>query len=447
MKNILILGAGRSSSSLIQYLIKACSKNGWFLRIADITTESLKERFGDYSFLSFVDFDVSDNEQRNQEVQTADVVISMLPAIFHGQVAEACLEFDKHLFTASYISDSIKNLSEQIKKKGLLFFMECGLDPGLDHMTAMQAIDRIKEKGGIIESFKSFAGGLVAPESDNNPWNYKFTWNPRNVVLAGQGTARYIKNGQYKYIPYHKLFTRIDNVHIKGFGDFEAYANRDSLSYRTVYGLEDIPTILRGTLRRPGFCKSWNLFVQLGMTDDSYFLENSEKLSARDYVNTFLPFHPDLSVEDKLCQYLNIQRNSKEFYNLEWLGIFESRPVGKKGASPAMILQKILEDKWKLDASDKDMVAMQHQFEYHIDGKRQTFTSSLVALGDDSINTAMAKTVGLPLGIVVRLFMEGKFKRSGLVLPVTRDIYAPVISELESTGVHFIEEYTDDGPS
>jgi saccharopine dehydrogenase-like NADP-dependent oxidoreductase len=187
---------------------------------------------------------------------------------------------------------------------------EIGLDPGIDHMSAMKIIDDIREQGGKIILFESFCGGLVAPESDNNLWNYKFTWNPRNVVLAGQGgTAKFLHEGNYKYIPYNMLFRRTEFMEVEGYGRFEGYANRDSLKYRSVYGLEDAKTLYRGTLRRVGFSKAWNIFVQLGMTDDSYIMEDSENMSYRDFINAFLPFHPTDSVELKLRHLLKIDQD------------------------------------------------------------------------------------------------------------------------------------------
>ena len=315
-----------------------------------------------------------------------------------------------------------------------------GLDPGIDHMSAMQVIDDIKSNGGELISFRSFCGGLVHPDYDNNPWNYKFTWNPRNVVLAGQGTAQYIEEGVYKYIPYTKLFERTEKMKVLEVGEFEGYANRDSLSYRESYGLENIPTLFRGTLRRKGFSAAWNVFVQLGMTDDSYKVENSESISKRAFLNSFLPYDQNLSVEEKLCQKFNLTPDSVIFQKLNWLGVFSDERVGLKYASPATLLQAILEEKWALGEEDKDMIVMQHQFEYFQNEVQKKINSSLVVFGDDSKYTAMAKTVGLPVAIATKLILNGEINLSGVQIPIKKEIYIPVLKELAENEINFVEE-------
>jgi saccharopine dehydrogenase (NADP+, L-glutamate forming) len=259
-------------------------------------------------------------------------------------------------------------------------------------------------------------------------------------VLAGQGTAQYIKQGKYKYIPYYKLFERTEQMSILDAGEFEGYANRDSLSYRKAYGLEDIPTLFRGTLRRKGFCKSWNMFVQLGMTDDTYVVKNSENMTYREFTNLFFPFNNELTVEQKFCNYLSISKNSEEFQKSEWLGIFSDSEIGIINATPAQILQKICEERWNLDSQDKDMIVMQHQFEYTLDGKMKKLNSSLLVFGDDPRYTSMAKTVGLPVAIATKLILNGGITLTGVKIPTTKDIYVPVLKELEENGINFVEE-------
>ena len=364
----------------------------------------------------------------------------MLPASLHITVAKDCIRLKKSLVTASYVSEEISELDESAKQAGVLLLNEIGLDPGIDHMSAMQVIDNIKEKDGELTSFKSFCGGLVHPDYDTNPWNYKFTWNPRNVVLAGQGTAQYINQGKYKYIPYSKLFERTEKMSILDAGKFEGYANRDSLSYRKAYGLENIPTLFRGTLRRKGFCKSWNMFVQLGMTDDGYKVENSENLTYREFINLFFPYNHELSVEEKFCSYLNLSHDSEEFKKAEWLGVFTDVSVGLKDASPAQILQKICEEKWTLGSEDKDMIVMQHQFEYIQNGEQKKLNSSLLVFGENPRFTSMAKTVGLPVAIATKLILSGEIKSTGVKIPTTKDVYIPVLKELAENGINFIDE-------
>jgi saccharopine dehydrogenase-like NADP-dependent oxidoreductase len=442
MKRILLLGAGRSASSLIKYLFDNAKAESWHITIGDIVVSHLRPLVEPIAFADAINFDVHNAQQRAAEVANADLVISLLPAVFHIEVAKECLKQEKNLITASYVTPEFLELHEEAQAKNLTILMESGLDPGIDHMSAMAVIRRVQESGGRLTSFKSFTGGLVAPESDNNPWHYKFTWNPRNVVLAGQGTAKYIKNGEYKYIPYHKLFARTDSFHVAGYGDFEGYANRDSLSYREPYGLLDIPTMLRGTLRRPGYGEAWNVFVQLGLTNDSYTLENSETMTNRSFVEAFLPpaTAQNQPIAERLGLYLNIAPDGEVMQKLAWLGLFEENPIELTGATPAQVLEKILKEKWTLAPGDKDMIVMQHLFEYELGGKKHEITSSLVALGEDEVQTAMAKTVGLPVGILAKLMLQGKITHTGVVIPIHPELYEPVLDELKGFGIDFIEK-------
>ena len=440
MKKILVIGAGRSAVTLIKYLLDNAKSNNWMVIVADYSEELAKSAVVEHEQGKAIFFDVNNAEQREEEIKNTDIVISMLPASLHVVVAEDCVRLKKNLVTASYVSAQISGLDEAAKQAGVLILNEIGLDPGIDHMSAMQVIDKIKANGGVLTSFKSFCGGLVHPDYDNNPWNYKFTWNPRNVVLAGQGTAQYIENGEYKYIPYPKLFERIEKMSVLDAGEFEGYANRDSLSYRKAYGLEDIPTLFRGTLRRSGYSSAWNIFVQLGMTDDTYKIENSENISNRDFLNMFLPFDTELTLEQKLCNEFRLDTDSSIFNKISWLGIFENTKVGLKDASPAMLLEAILEEKWALAAEDKDMIVMQHQFEYTQNGAEQKLNSSLVVFGDDPRYTAMAKTVGLPAAIATKLILNGEISATGVLIPTTKDIYVPVLEELATYGINFVEE-------
>ena len=440
MKKILVIGAGRSAVTLIKYLLDNSIANNWLVTVADFSIELAEKAVANHENGKAILFNVMDEMQRKSEIGNADIVISMLPASLHITVAKDCISLVKNLVTASYVSTDIADLDEKAKQAGVLLLNEIGLDPGIDHMSAMQVIDDIKENGGELTSFKSFCGGLVHPDYDTNPWNYKFTWNPRNVVLAGQGTAQYIKQGKYKYIPYTKLFERTEVMEVLDAGEFEGYANRDSLGYRSAYGLEDIPTLFRGTLRRKGYCKAWNMFVQLGMTDDTYKVENSENLTYRAFINLFFPYNNELSVEQKFCSYLNLSQDSEEFSKIEWLGVFKNTIVGLKDASPAQILQKICEEKWTLDTEDKDMIVMQHQFEYVQNGEQKKLNSSLLVFGDDPRYTSMAKTVGLPVAIAAKLILNGKINSTGVKIPTTKDIYIPVLKELEENGINFVEE-------
>jgi saccharopine dehydrogenase-like NADP-dependent oxidoreductase len=319
---------------------------------------------------------------------------------------------------------------------------EVGLDPGIDHMSAMKVIDEIKEKGGKMLLFESFCGGLVAPENDTNLWNYKFTWAPRNVVLAGQGgAAKFIQEGTYKYIPYCNVFRRTEFLEVEGFGRFEAYSNRDSLKYRTVYGLEDVLTLYRGTIRRVGFSKAWNMFVQLGMTDDSYTMDGSETMSYRQFTNSFLPYHPTDSVEIKTRLILKIDQDDSMWDKLVELDLFNpNKIVGLKDATPAQILQKILSDSWTLQEQDKDMIVMYHKFGFELNGIKSQIDSKMVSIGENQTYTAMSKTVGLPVAMATLLILNGKINSKGVQLPIMKEVYQPILKELEEYGIVFKED-------
>lgn len=440
MQKILVLGAGLSASTLIKYLLDNSIEYKWEITVGDIDINLARQKMADFSNGKAIFIDIKDPGMVTDLIIKNDVIISMLPASFHYEVARMCVDNNRHMLTASYVSPDVKGLDNEAREKGVIFINELGVDPGIDHMSAMKVINRIRNKGGKILSFVSNCGGLVAPEYDNNPWNYKFTWNPRNVVMAGQGTAKFIRNRKYKYIPYHKLFQRTLHASIPDVGDFEYYANRDSLSYREVYGLEDIPTMYRGTFRRKGFCEAWDVFVQLGCTDDSYFMENLPDMSWRDYINSFLRYSPDTSVEKKLSEYLGIEENGEIMKKMKWLGIFEDEKIGLDKATPAKILQHLLEQKWKLDAGDKDMIVMQHKFLYEINGTKKEIISSLVVRGQDNTHTAMSMTVGLPLAIATKLVMTGKISEPGVHVPVRPEYYEPILEELKEFGIDFVEE-------
>ena len=439
MQTILILGAGLSSGSLIQYLLDQ-SDRGWKIRVGDINPELAKQRIKDHPAGEAFHFDVFNHEQRSLEIRRADIVVSLLPARMHYLVAEACVELGKNMVTASYLSPAIKALDESARKKGVVLMNECGVDPGIDHMSAMQMIDKIKAEGGCLKAFESSTGGLVAPGFENNPWQYKFTWNPRNVVLAGGEGARFLHNGKFKYIPHHKIFRRFETIKVPELGAFEVYGNRDSLTYRETYGLHNLDTMFRGTIRRPGFCEAWDIFVQLGATDDTYVMENTENMTHREFINSFMKYRTDIPVETKLALYLGVDEESEMMDRLRWLGIFENTRIGIPGLTPARILQKILAEKWKLDPGDKDMIVMQHQFDFMLKDRHFKRYSTMVFIGKDGTQTAMSMTVGLPLAMVAKQILTGQFNEPGVQLPIIPAIYDPVLEELKEYGIYFVEE-------
>ena len=426
MRTILLFGAGRSASSLIQYLLQKSAEEQLHLVIADLSFDLAKRKTNNHPNATPIALDISNSVERKNAIQASDIVISMLPAHLHIEIARDCILYKKNLVTASYISDEMQELDASVKENGLVFMNEVGLDPGIDHMSAMKVIDQIKGKGGKMLLFESFCGGLVAPENDTNLWNYKFTWAPRNVVLAGQGgAAKFIQEGTYKYIPYCNVFRRTEFLEVVGYGKFEAYSNRDSLKYRSIYGLDDVLTLYRGTIRRVGYSKAWNMFVQLGMTDDSYVMDGSETMTYRQFMNSFLPYHPTDSVEIKTRLILKIDQDDSMWDKLVELDLFNSNKiVGLKDATPAQILQKILSDK----------------FGYELNGIKSQIDSKMVSIGEDQTYTAMAKTVGLPVAMATLLILNGKIQTKGVQLPIRKEVYEPILKELEEHGIVFIEE-------
>jgi len=441
MRNILIIGAGKSTAQLVKYLLEKAEKEDLYLIIADQVLSNAERLVRNTSRAKAVELNINKTEDRRKQIAEADIVISMLPAFLHNIVAEDCLELAKNLVTASYISDEMLKMDAEVKKKGLVFMNEVGLDPGIDHMSAVRIIDRIRDEGGKIILFESFCGGLLAPESDTNLWNYKFTWNPRNVVLAGQGgAAEFIQEGTYKYIPYHRLFRRTEFLDVENHGRFEAYANRNSLKYRSIYGLDDVLTLYRGTMRRVGFSRAWNLFVQLGMTDDSYNLQHTETMSYREFTNLFLPYSPNDSVELKLRHMLRIDQDDLLWDKLLELDLFNpDKILNLREATPAQCLQHILENKWTLEETDKDMIVMYHKFGFLLNGEQKQIDSTMVIIGENQTYTAMAKTVGLPVAIAALKILNKEITQPGVQLPIAREVYEPILKELEDYGIVFKE--------
>ncbi len=421
MKTILLFGAGKSATVLIDYLIKEVAINKWKFIIADVNKEQILLKTNHSKFAEAVELNITNDDQREKIIQRAHVVISMMPPALHFLIAKDCVEYRKHLLTASYLDNNIKSLKDEISNRKLLFICEAGLDPGIDHMSAMKIIDGIRIKGGRITSFKSHCGGLVAPESDDNPWHYKISWNPRNVVTAGKGGAEYKLNNTIGQKSYEVLFDHCDPIQIEGLPPMAVYPNRDSLSYMPLYKLDSAETFIRTTIRYPAFCNAWNAIVKAGLTDDKNALAN-DGLTFKKWSATIAAFIND-----------DIQPM------LEYLGLFDEETVPATAVTSADVLQYLLENKLGMQPKDKDMIVMLHEIEYMLDGKHYKSESVLVVKGKDNLRTAMATTVGLPLGIAAKLILNGELKITGLHIPIVKEIYIPVLQELEANGVKFTE--------
>ncbi|MGB1207381.1 MAG: saccharopine dehydrogenase C-terminal domain-containing protein [Chitinophagales bacterium] len=444
MKKILVLGAGKSATTLISYLLKNAAQYNWHITVGDFNIDIAAQKIDGHKHGTAIFFDVKNADLRAKCVQEHDIVASVLPAVFHQMVALDCLKYEKHIVTPSYLSKEAEALDAAFKAKNLLFMGEIGLDPGIDHMSMMRTLDEIKAKGANIQAVRSFCGALIAPESDNNPWNYKFTWAPMNVILAGQGTAQYLKNGQPKYIPYNRLFSLTENYHIDKLGTYEAYANRDSLSYLDKYELSEIPTFIRGTLRKKGYCEAWNAFVKLGLTDNNISIYNTEKLTYADLIGAFLPAnytadHAD--IQTALAEFLNIGVASPVMKKLAWLGLFDNNNfIGQGPATPAKILHDLLVKKWALEEADVDMIIMLHKIDYELNGTIFSHTSTMVQKGKDAEQTALAATVGLPMGMMIKLLLTTDLQLSGVQIPIMKAVYEPILKELEEYDVFFIDK-------
>lgn len=441
MRSILLLGAGRSASALLRYLIQHAGAEQWRITVAERDTAAAQRLVGDGgNVATVVELDAANAEARAALISRHHLVISMLPHAMHMDVLRDCLRLRKHVITPSYVPDALWPLDKEFKEAGLIVLNEMGVDPGIDHMSAMRILDGLRAQGARMEAFESYCGGLVAPENDDNPWGYKFSWNPRNVVLAGQGpAARYIGQGELKYIPYQQLFRRTSRVEIPGLGAFEGYANRDSLKYREVYGMAGIPTMLRGTLRKAGYCKAWDVFVQLGCTEDGFAMELPASATWAQYLRSFLPETRSGNLRTDLADYLGLQAEGAVLQQLEWLGFFGNGTIGQAGLSPAATLQRLLEAKWVLGPQDKDLLVMWHRFRYVLAGNARELHATLAVTGEDGTYTAMARTVGLPIAIGAKLLLNGKVQGRGILLPVTPDLYNPILDELATGGIAFAE--------
>ncbi|MEN9395437.1 MAG: hypothetical protein RL362_1658 [Bacteroidota bacterium] len=434
-RKVVILGAGRSSTHLIQHLLENAASWRIHVRVGDGVLSIAEEKVKGHEHGSVFEFDAQNVEMMDREVAQSDLVISMLPAFMHPTVAKLCLKHYKHLITPSYVSPEMMAMNDEASEKGLIFINELGVDPGIDHMSAMQIIDDLRAKGASIQGFYSLCGGLIAPKSDNNPWKYKVTWNPRNIVLAGAGgLAHFREEGREKLIPYGRLYRELMTIDIPGYGSFDGYANRDSMAYEKLYNLEGIPTLYRGTLRRPGFSQAWSHLVNWGMTDDQKVM-NWDGMSMMDFTQTFLPRDSAKWIQETVSK--------EELFKLQWLGLWDITPVPIEKGTPAQVIQKLIEERWELSPSDCDMLVMCHLFDYELEGKKYRLQSHMVMEGEDASNTAMSATVGLPMAMSVPYILNGLWEDRGVVIPVRRHIYQSLLAELKTKGIQFHEQINE----
>lgn len=434
---ILVMGAGRSSRFLLKHLSDFCRVTGRELTVCDASQAELEKHTSDLTLERKI-LNASDVDALELSIANKEMVVSLLPPAMHPAVAELCLKHKAHFASASYVSDAMKGLDAKARDTGLVFLNELGLDPGIDHLSAMKAMDEIRESGGEITAFESYCGGLVAEAyCEGNPWKYKFSWNPRNVVLAGQGgNSIFRQNHQLRSIPWHRLFAEAKTLEIPDLGEFDAYANRDSLSYASVYHLPEVPTLLRGTLRRKNYCKNWQVLVVLGFTDAQSPLPESVQ-SINDLCCALTGKEKAQSLSDWLLNNNFISESQKEWF--DYLFLENTEPLGCNAKSAAELLEGVLLDKWKLQPGDCDEVVMYHRIGFVKNGQKQVFHSVMSVTGEDEIHTAMAKTVGLPLALGVELVLSGSCPENGVVIPVSSFWYEEILPRLEKMGVRFRE--------
>ncbi|MES2702225.1 MAG: saccharopine dehydrogenase C-terminal domain-containing protein [Bacteroidota bacterium] len=440
MRTILVAGAGKSSIYLIHYLLTHAPRNKWKVIVADGDGNAIAEKINGSPLAEAAVIDITNASEREPLVQRADIVISLMPPHLHIHLAKDCLKYKKNLITSSYISEEMKEMDKAVKEAGLMFMCEMGLDPGIDHMTANKIIHSIQRVAGSITCFKSYCGGLIAPESDNNPWHYKFSWNPKNIITAGMGGAKYLYNGKSTEIPYEKMFENSKRIKVADVGMLAYYPNRDSLKYLDIYDLPDIKTFLRATLRYPAFCKGWHALVSLGLTDQDDTVDTQGATYAS-WIKEKSGYNNGVTLSQHVANKLDLQADDKVIPMLQWLGLFDETPMKPAKTCSGEVLLQLLLDKWNMASAEKDMVVMQHEFEYTHKGTKVNLTSSMVLKGENREFSAMAKTVGLPMGILARMVLNNKITPPvGVLMPVMPSVYRPVLTELAHHGIVFKEE-------
>jgi saccharopine dehydrogenase-like NADP-dependent oxidoreductase len=428
-KKIILFGAGRSARHLVSFLVEGALVNKWNVIVADTNVSHWIEEYGNLNQVQFVSGDASNPEFRHDLIAHSSLVISMLPAFMHADVVKDCINFHVHVFTPSYVSSEVNAMHELALQEGVLVLNEMGVDPGIDHISAMEIIHRLKSQGAEIESFESYTGGLVAPASDDNLWGYKISWNPRNIILAGSsGHAMYRENKKLRMVPYYKLFDEVETVVASDGVRYDAYANRNSVHYLELYGLENVHKLVRGTLRKQGYCIGWSFLVKNG------FVNDDTKIPAGEF-STWAELSQSL-----LGVNFNIENENEQTASmLKEIGVFSDEQLSKEELTCAQHLQQLLERKWVLKEGDRDMIVMVHKFGYALGGKKYMLTSSMVLEGDDEFKTAMSKTVSMPIAFAVERLFNGDFSSRGVQIPVTAEFYEPLLRDLHNFGISFVE--------
>lgn len=444
MKQILVLGAGQSSPYLIDYLLTKARERDWFVTVGDRDAELAARRVGGHACGDAIGVDANDFTMLAAQIGRSDVVINLLSPAFQHQLAVQCVAHGKHMISASYRDQRVRDLHTEAQRKGSLILTEIGLDPGIDHMSAMRLIERIRQHGGIVKSFVSYGSGVPAPDSPSNPLQYVVTWNPRNVVMAGENGAQYLVDGQIKIVPYPQVFQRSWPVEVDGVGTMEAYPNRDSLSYMATFGLEHVTQMIRGTLRYPGWSEIWRQIVQLGLPNETLRVPRLAERTWAELVEMFLPRHASgANLEQRVASHLGISPTGTIMRKLKWLGLLANKKTGVAGDTAADAMIHLLRTKLALKPGERDMVVLFHELEVAYpqeENRREKITSTLVAFGEPDGFTAMSKTVGLPAALAASLILDGVIPLTGSHIPTHPSIYEPILAELEKAELSFAEK-------
>jgi len=436
MKKILILGAGMVSKPIVVYLLN----KGYQVTLGDLDQSKAQTIVGNNPHGKAIHFDVKNEELLNQVVQDHDITVSLLPWIFHPTVAKYCLAHKKNMVTTSYVKPQMQAMDQQAKKAGVIFLNEIGLDPGIDHMSAMRIIDHIHNKGGKVDEFYSFCGALVAPEVEKNPFNYKFTWAPKGVVMAGNNDGKYLMKGRVVEVPTEDLFKKPIKMHCCDVGDMEVYPNRDSLPYIELYGIPEAQTMMRGTFRYPKWCDVIDAFKKIGLLGSEKM--EMQQLSYAQMLAKLIGAENAESIQEKVANFLGRPTNSDPMVALEWLGLFSSTPIGREEDSPFEVVSDIMIDKMMIKDNERDMVVMQHTFvASYPNGQKEVIRSRMLDFGTPKTDTSIARTVALPAACAVEMILENKIQAKGVHIPVIPEIYNPILDTLEKLGIKMIEEF------
>jgi saccharopine dehydrogenase-like NADP-dependent oxidoreductase len=436
MKKVLILGAGMVSKPIVVYLLN----KGYRVTLGDLDQSKAQAIIDNHDNGRAISFDVKNESALSQLVQEHDITVSLLPWVFHPKVANYCLEYKKNMVTTSYVKPQMLALDAKAKEAGVIFLNEIGLDPGIDHMSAMRIIDHIHSKGGEVEEFYSFCGALVAPEVEKNPFNYKFTWAPKGVVMAGNNDGKYLLKGKTIAVPTEDLFKNPIKIHCCDVGEMEVYPNRDSLPYIDLYGIPEAKTMMRGTFRYSKWCEVIDAFKKIGLLGcDKMSMQN---LTHAQMLAKLIGANSSDNIKQKVSDFLGVATNSNPIVALEWLGLFSDTNIGREEDSPFEVVSDIMIDKMMIKEDERDMVIMQHTFvASYPDGNKEVIRSRMLDFGTLKTDTSIARTVALPAACAVEMILENKIQAKGVHIPVTPEIYNPILDTLEKLDIKLIEEF------